>query len=229
VRPGPLSRRPILSLVTNRGRLALSTSGSAWLLELVARAIAVGVDLVQVREPHLTDADMLALVRRCVALADGSATAILVNDRLDIALAAGAAGVHLRGGSVAASAIRPHAPPGFLLGRSVHGITEALAVETAGGVDYLTFGTVYRSRSKPGLAPQGAARLAAAVRAVTLPVLAIGGITVDNTGEVFGLGAAGVAAIDLFVEPNRLDGVDGLRRVVEAVRQSYANSNGHGK
>lgn len=229
MRSGPLSRRPILSLVTSRGRLAPSFWGSDGLLELVARAVAVGVDVIQVREPDLRDAEMLVLVRRCVALADGSATAIVVNDRLDIALAGGAAGVHLRGGSVAAPTIRRHTPPGFLLGRSVHGAAEAQAVADAGGVDYLTFGTVYRSRSKPGLAPQGADRLGSVVQGVSLPVLAIGGITVDNTGEVFGRGAAGVAAIDLFVEPDRLDGLDGIRRVVAAIRQSYANSHGHGE
>jgi thiamine-phosphate pyrophosphorylase len=215
--------------VTSRDRLGLSSSGFDGLLGLVAGAVSVGIDLIQVREPDLPGVEMLALVRDCVALAGGSATAILVNDRLDIALAAGAAGVHLRGGSVSAATIRPHTPPGFLLGRSVHDAAEAQAVEQDGGVDYLTYGTVYRSRSKPGLAPQGAARLGEAVEGVTLPVLAIGGITVDNTGEVFGLGAAGVAAIDLFVGPDRREGVDGIRRVVEAIRQSYANSHGHGE
>ncbi len=224
---GPLSRRPILSLVTNRGRLVASTPSVTGLLDLVAAAVAAGVDLIQVREPDLADADLFALVRRCVGLADGSTTAVLVNDRLDIALAAGAAGVHLRGGSVPAPTLRPHTPPGFLLGRSVHGATEAAAVDSAGGVDYLTFGTVYRSRSKPGLAPQGVDSLAAAVRAVGVPMLAIGGVTVDNTVEVFRAGAAGVAAIDLFGESAPEGGTDGLRRVVGAIRQSYARSHVH--
>ena len=224
-----LSRRPIVSLVTDRRRLAASRPGGTTLLDVVAGAVEVGVDLIQVREPDLSDADLFTLVRRCVAAADGSATAVLVNERLDVALAAGASGVHLRGGAVAASEVRPHTPPGFVVGRSVHEVTEALAAEASGGVDYLTFGTVYQSRSKPGLTPQGCERLAAVVRAVRVPVLAIGGVTVDNTGEVFGVGAAGVAAIDLFAEPARIEGIDGLRRVVDAIRRSYTRSHVDGE
>jgi len=218
------NRRPILSLVTGRERLPASRSGVTGLLDLVAAAVTAGVDLIQVREPDLPDADLFALVHRCVGLADGSHTAVLVNDRLDIALAARAAGVHLRGGSVAASAMRPHTPPGFLLGRSVHG--EAAAVESGGGMDYVTFGTVYRSQSKPGLAPHGVESLAAAVRAVSVPVLAIGGVTVDNTEEVFRAGAAGLAAIGLFAEATVVGDTDGLRHVVGAIRRSYAISHG---
>lgn len=221
-----LSRRPILSLVTGRGRLPASSSRVTGLLDLVAAAVTAGVDLIQVREPDLPDADLFALVHRCVGLADGSHTAVLVNDRLDIALAARAAGVHLRGGSVAASAMRPHTPPGFLLGRSVHGAAEAAAVESGGGMDYVTFGTVYRSQSKPGLAPHGVESLAAAVRAVSVPVLAIGGVTVDNTEEVFRAGAAGLAAIGLFAEATVVGDTDGLRHVVGAIRRSYAISHG---
>ena len=219
-----LSRRPILSLVTGRERLPASRSGVTGLLDLVAAAVTAGVGLIQVREPDLPDADLFALVQGCVGLADGSHTAVLVNDRLDIALAARAAGVHLRGGSVAATAMRLHTPPGFLLGRSVHGAAEAAAVESGGGVDYVTFGTVYRSRSKPGLAPHGVESLAAAVRAVSLPVLAIGGVTADNTGEVFRVGAAGVAAIGLFAEATAVGDTDGFRHVVGAIRRSYARS-----
>ena len=226
---GSLSRRPIVSLVTDRRRLARSARGGATLLEVVAGAIAVGVDLIQVREPDLPDGELLALVRHCVGMADGTATAVLVNERLDVALAAGAAGVHLPGRAVAASVVRPHTPSGFVIGRSVHEVSEALTAESDGGVDYLTFGTVFPSRSKPGLVPQGGERLAAVVRAVGVPVLAIGGVTVDNTSEVFGVGAAGVAAIDLFAQPARLEGIDGLRRVVDAIRQSYTRSHVHGE
>jgi len=216
------NRRPILSLVTGRERLPASRSGVTGLLDLVAAAVTAGVDLIQVREPDLPDADLFALVHRCVGLAAGSHTSVLVNDRLDIALAARAAGVHLRGDSVTASAMRRHTPPGFLLGRSVHGAAEAAAVESGGGVDYVTFGTVYRSRSKPGLAPHGVESLAAAVRAVSVPVLAIGGVTVDNTGEVFRAGAAGVAAIGLFADATAVGDTAGLRQVVGAIRGSYA-------
>ena len=140
-------------------------------------------------------------MRGAVDAARGSRSLVLVNARFDVALAAGAAGVHLRGSSVPAPAMRRHLPPGFLVGRSVHGAEEAARVAAGGGVDYLTLGTVYASASKPSRRPCGVDTLAAAVRAVRLPVLAIGGVTVDNVREVLDAGAAGAAAIGLFAEP----------------------------
>ncbi|MDA1094490.1 MAG: thiamine phosphate synthase [Acidobacteria bacterium] len=224
-----LSRRPILSLVTDRRRLAEAGAGRLTLLDLVARAVEAGVDLIQIRERDLTDADLLTLVRQCVAVADGSATAVVVNERVDVALAAGASGVHLPGTAVTAALVRRSTPGGFVIGRSVHNLSEALAAEASGGVDYLTFGTVFPSRSKPDVAPQGATALAALVRATRVPVLAIGGVAVDNTGDVFRAGASGVAAIDLFAEAARVDGGDGLRHVVDAVRTSYTKSHVSGE
>ena len=118
--------------------------------------------------------------------------------------------------------IRPHVPPGFVLGRSVHGAAEAARVEADGGVDYLTMGTVYPSLSKPDGGTCGVSGLASTTRTVALPVLAIGGIVVDRTAEVFAAGAAGVAAIGLFQDIDWIGGwVDGMRRVVHAVRRQY--------
>ncbi len=125
----PLTGRPLLSLVTGWGRLdATRQDVVATLFEQVRAAVAAGVDLIQVREPDLPDRVLLDVVTRCVDLADGSQTVILVNDRLDIALAAHAGGVHLRARSVPASVARLHVPAGFLLGRSVHDVAEAARV-----------------------------------------------------------------------------------------------------
>ena len=219
---GPLRRRPLLSLVTGLGRLdATRQDVVATLFEQVRAAAAASVDLIQVREPDLPDQVLLEVVTRCVGLARGSKTVILVNDRLDIALAAGAAGVHLQARSVPAPVARRHVPAGFLLGRSVHDVAEAVRVVEGGGLDYLVMGTVFSSRFKPGVSPCGVKVLGAVVRAVDLPVLAIGGVTVDNSVDVFCAGAAGVAAIGLFAEPGPSGRFEGVRRVVGEIRRSY--------
>jgi len=190
----------------------------------VRAAVAAGVDLIHVREPDLTDRVLLNLVIRCVEVARGSQTVILVNDRIDLALAGGAGGVHLRARSVPARVVRHHLPVGFLLGRSVHDVAEAVRVVEDGGLDYLVLGTVFASHSKPGLSPCGVSVLGAVARAVDLPVLAIGGVTVDKSVEVFRAGAAGVAAIGLFAEAGASGRFAGVQRVVGEIRRVYAKS-----
>ena len=220
-----LTRRPLLSLVTGRGRLdATGQDAVATLVAQVRAAVAADVDLVQVREPDLSDPALLEVVTQCVDLARGSHTVILVNDRLDIALAAGAGGVHLRACSVPARAARRHVPDRFLLGRSVHDAAEAARVVEGGSVDYLVLGTVFSSQSKPGVSPCGVGVLRAVAGAVALPVLAIGGVTVDNGVDVFRAGAAGVAAIGLFADPGASGRFDGIQRVVGEIRRSYKES-----
>lgn len=167
---------------------------------LIARvaAAAAGVHLVQVRDPGLAGGPLERLVVRCVAAVRGSGTRIIVNDRLDVALAAGAHGVHLRGDSIPAARARTLAPGGFIIGRSVHGVDEARRADEAGGLDYLIFGTVFPTASKAGADVAGPEALAAVVRNTSLPVLAIGGISVETAARAGATGAAGFAAIGLF-------------------------------
>ena len=220
-----LTRRPLLSLVTSRRRLCWTGRRSVvTLLELVSAAVTAGVDLIQVREPDLSDLELFRLVAECVDLARGSSTAVLVNDRLDIALATGADGVHLKECSVSPSLIRSHAPEGFLLGRSVHATEDAVRIGEEGEVDYLQFGTVYSSRSKPESEACGIDVLEETVRTVSLPILAIGGITVDNSFEVFCAGAAGVAAIGLFADGEAPGDSDAIGHVLGSVRRAYVRS-----
>ena len=222
---GSLTRRPLVSLVTGLGRLDATGPGVvATLFDQVRAAVAAGVDLIQVREPELSDQALLEVVTRCVDLARGSMTVILVNDRLDIALAAGADGAHLRARSLAAAVARRHVPHRFLLGRSVHDVAKAVRVVEGGGLDYLALGTVFSSQSKPGVSPCGVGMLRAVARAVDVPVLAIGGVTVDRCVEVFRAGAAGVAAIGLFAEPGPSGRFGGIRRVVGEIRRTYAEN-----
>jgi thiamine-phosphate pyrophosphorylase len=191
----------ILHLVTDRRRLAPAATDPAalgrCLLMQVDFAVRAGIDLVQVRERDLEARDLARLVTGCVELTRRSRTRVIVNDRLDVALACGADGVHLRGDSLPASAVRALVPAGFLIGRSVHHRAEA--VEQAPHVDYLIAGTVWATSSKPaGGALLGLDGLRTIVRAVDVPVLAIGGITIDRMSDVAAAGAAGIAAIALF-------------------------------
>ncbi|MPY87678.1 MAG: thiamine phosphate synthase [Luteitalea sp.] len=189
--------RPVIQLVTDHTRLGPRGSSAALdaLVDCVTAAANAGVDLVQVREPALSDRALFELVQRLVARTRPRCR-ILVNERFDVALAGRAAGVHLRASSLAASRVRRAAPRGFLIGRSVHTTAEIDGACRDGAVDYLVFGTVFESASKSSADPTtGTVGLADAVRAATVPVLAIGGITADHVPLVAGTGAAGVAAI----------------------------------
>jgi thiamine-phosphate pyrophosphorylase len=169
------------------------------------------VDWIQIREKDLPARELFDLTTECVALAAGR-TRILVNDRLDVALAAGAAGVHLGRESAPAREVKQwcragHAPPGFLVGVSCHSLDEALHAE-ADGVDYIFFGPVFATPSKEAFGPpQGIARLAEVCRSVRIPALAIGGIAPENAAECFRAGAAGIAAIRLFQQTTDLPAV----------------------
>jgi thiamine-phosphate pyrophosphorylase len=189
---------PVVCLITDRRRF-----GAAWEAALIARVRAAGsagVHLIQVRERDLDGGPMAVLTRRCVDAVRGTPARILVNDRLDIALAAGAHGVHLRADSMDAARVRRIVPPGFLIGRSVHTSEEAVAVTGSGALDYLIFGTVFETGSKPGREAAGLDRLARVAGATTIPVLAVGGISPSRAAGVARTGAAGVAAIGVFAD-----------------------------
>jgi thiamine-phosphate pyrophosphorylase len=215
---------PIICLVTDRRQLPDPAEES--LVRLVTLATEAGVNLVHIRERDLDDRHLHALTKRIVAAAAGTSAAVVVNDRTDIALAAGASGVHLRSDSVPGDRTRSMAPPGFLVGRSVHGAREA-SEAAATGVDYLVLGTIHPTRSKPQDALlTGRRGLEETCRAVELPVVAIGGITSANVGDIAAAGAAGIAAIGMFAEvmKHRTEGeiADSLGRVVAALRAAFA-------
>jgi thiamine-phosphate pyrophosphorylase len=190
--------RKILYAISDRRRFGHDHSALLTRISWLARA---GVDLIQIRERDLPDAALVALARGAVAAAAGTPARVLVNDRADIAVAAGAHGVHLRGDSLAADRVRAWVPRSFLVGRSVHAIDEACSVERAGGCDFLLFGTVFASRGKgPAHPTAGVDGVRSVCASVTLPVVAIGGIDTRRVAAVAAAGASGIAAVDLFFD-----------------------------
>ena len=153
--------------------------------------------------------------RQAIAVARPHGAKVLVNDRLDVALAAKADGVHLRVNSPAASDVRDivrcKGLTDFLIGVSTHSLAEAQAAE-AGGADFIVCGPVYDTPSKREFgAPLGLEKFAEICRAVTLPVLALGGITFANLLEPLQRGAAGIAAISLFAQAENLQQLSAVR------------------
>jgi thiamine-phosphate pyrophosphorylase len=203
--------RRLLCLVTDRRRLtaAIGRPLDEWpaaLAEQARGAIAGGADLIQIRERGIDAGRLADVARQLVALARGSATRIVVNDRIDVALAVAADGVHLREDGVPPSLARALAPA-LMIGRSVHGVEGALA---SGGADYVMAGSIFPTLSKPGLeAGLGLVGLRKIVVAMERrPVLAVGGVTVDNLATVAQTGAAGIAAIGAFVPPEQVSDLE---------------------
>lgn len=210
-------------MVTDRHRYGADAGSGNLdpLLEAIGRAARAGVDIIQVRERDLSDRKLLELVRAAIRTVKATPARVLVNQRADVAMAAGAAGVHLRSTSPSAARVRVVVPAEFLVGRSVHSRDEAESAVGEGGCDYLLFGTIFQSTSKPAAHPvAGVEALRMLCRAVPLPVLAIGGITEARAADAAGAGAAGIAAIELFAHGSEAT----LRETVHNVRRAFAHA-----
>lgn len=231
-------RQPVLCYVTDRRSLPAATDSPAparaalcsggftpppgavhldALLRQIERAVSAGVDWIQIREKDLSGRELAALVRSALDLARHSRSRVFVNDRMDIALAAGARGVHLGENGLPVQEARRlrseffarhNLENDFLIGRSCHSLESALAA-ARDGADYLYFGPVFPTPSKIAYGPpQGLESLAEVCRAaVPVPVLAIGGITPANAPDCLRAGASGIAAIRLFQDSPNLPSV----------------------
>ena len=203
--------RPLLCYVTDRRSLPLSTSADAHnlLFASVERAAAAGVDWIQLREKDFSGKEWDDLVHESLRRISraGAATRLFVNDRMDVALACGAGGVHLSENGIPVSeACRLRddffssrsEKRAFLVGVSCHSLGASLGAARA-GADYIYFSPIFNTPAKANYGPpQGLDRLAAICRAVAIPVIAIGGISAENAQSCFQAGAAGVAAIRMF-------------------------------
>jgi len=172
-------------------RYYVTDRNQADIFSCVTRAVRAGIDMIQVREKDLSARDLFDVVSRIRDLAAGTKTRVLVNDRLDVALAAGVEGVHLPSNGLQPARARPFVK---LLGVSTHTIQEAIAAENA-GADFILFGPIFPT---PGKTAVGLEPLKQVVLSVKLPVLAIGGITTANTEDVLRVGASGIAGIRIF-------------------------------
>ncbi len=209
------TEKPTLCYVTDRQGLQIEAGGSreAVLLERICCAVTAGVDWIQLREKDLEARRLFRLASAAIAASraagsGGTGTRILINDRLDVAWAVGAAGVHLGEASLpvteAVRSKRLAGRPDCLVGASCHSLGAAL--HAAGeGADYIFFGPVFSTPSKAGFGPaQGLERLSETCRSVRIPVLAIGGITAANAAACLDAGAAGIAGIRLFQQAGGL-------------------------
>lgn len=208
-------KSPILCYVTDRKTLPPSTdrAAAAILVNKIATVAAAGADWIQIREKDLSGKACSALVREALqyssrpAAAGKASSRIIVNDRLDVALSEQAGGLHLGQTSVPLANGKQFVlqarsagklSQDFLLGVSCHSLDAAQSA-AAGGADYLFFGPIFATPSKARYgAPQGLDLLAQVCAAVRIPVLAIGGITLENAASCLACGAAGIAAIRLF-------------------------------
>lgn len=211
-------------LVTDRRRLSRSpelADQCRCLLRQAEAAVAAAVDVVQLREPDLEGRELLAVARDLVSMTRGSSTRVVVNDRLDVALAAGADGVHLPARGFAPADVRPHVPQGFLIGRSIHGPEDCRRSE---GADYLIAGTLFPTASKSeGHPTLGLSGLQSLVQLASVPIVAIGGVSVETAPAIFQTGAAGVAAIGMFMlsDAGEMCRTFDLRVVVDTLRRAF--------
>ena len=230
-RPSKSDREPLLCYVTDRHSLSATESREAQeiLLLKIGAASAAGVDWIQIREKDLSGRDCGLLTRNALQRATGSPasdavpTRILLNDRQDVALAEHIGGVHLGENSLPLPEAKRLANTqaqslDFLIGVSCHSL-EAARSAAGGGADYLFFGPIFATPSKSAFgAPQGLERLATVCRAVSIPVLAIGGITLANASECLATGASGIAAIRLFQDASDVS------ELVAALRRAFSLS-----
>jgi thiamine-phosphate pyrophosphorylase len=212
--------RPITYLITG-GETTDATRASSEefrrLLALIRSAVAARVTLVQLREKNLSGRVLYELASAAAGLARGSATRVLVNDRADIARAAACDGVHLAADSLRACVVRRAFGEDFLIGVSTHALEEAREAR-AGGADFAVFGPVFDTPSKRAYGqPVGLEALGEAARELkAFPVVALGGVSLENAAEVLGAGAAGVAGIRLFADGQN------LARAVHLIEDLYA-------
>ncbi|PYN34508.1 MAG: thiamine phosphate synthase [Candidatus Rokuibacteriota bacterium] len=199
-----------LTLVTDRTQ----TRGRE-LVSVVGDCLAAGLPAVQVREKDLGAAELAVLCRRIRGLTQDTRAFLIVNDRVDVALAVGADGVQRSSTSLTVEDIRAIADKRLRIGASIHSLPDALQAELE-GADWLVFGPVYDTPSKRMYGPpQGLDKLARVAAAVRIPVVAIGGLTPERVREVRRAGARGVAVVSSILAAD--SPADATRRFLEAL------------
>ena len=208
----PFLPRPVLCLVTDR-----TLTGIDYLVETVAEAVSGGVNVVQLREKDLSGGPLLDLAIGLKRITQGRAL-LFVNERLDVALASGADGVHLGETAISTAAARQLTGQRLLIGRSVHSVQGGLTA-LQDGTDYLIAGAVYSTRSHPAAAPTGVELIESLTAKTAAPVLGIGGIGPSNACQVIEAGASGVAVISAILSSPKPK--DASRELWERISRSW--------
>lgn len=190
----------------------------AWTGDLcrdVEAAIRGGATFVQIREKELGCDEFLAEAKRIVAICRAHGVPCVINDNVDVAIASGADGVHVGQEDLEAGLARERLGPGKIIGVSAHNEEEARRAEAA-GADYIGSGAVFATGTKEGAKPIGPEGIGKVARAVSIPVVAIGGISRGNIGQLSGLGLAGVAVVSaIFAQPDIEAAARELRALAE--------------
>jgi thiamine-phosphate pyrophosphorylase len=194
--------------------------GERSVVDVVRAALRGGATLIQLRDKHASDSEMLTLGRTIHQVTHAAGIPLIVNDRPEVALALKAEGLHIGKNDIDPAEARRLIGPQRLLGCSPQTVEEAQQAEEL-GADYLGIGDVYGTSSKSDADPPiGLERLAAMVQAVSLPVVAIGGITADNAAATIQAGAVGVAVISaVMAAANPEEATRHLRTIVDEARQ----------
>ena len=214
--------KPILYLITPGATVETTTPASTEfqkLLSQISVAVDAGIELIQLREKNLTARVLFELTERVVEITRGSSTRVLVNDRADVAAGAGADGVHLTTRSLSAEVIRKSFGDDFLIGVSTHSITEATAARE-NGANFAVFGPVFETATKTEYGPpRGVEALAEICHALSaFPILALGGISIQNASDCLQRGASGIAGISLFSDASNLNAtVARIRATFESI------------
>jgi len=200
--------KPIIYLITSGATTKATTPETedfGRILALVEASVVAQIPLLQLREKQLSTRVLYQLATEAVRITRGTQTRLLVNDRADIARAAGADGVHVTTRSLPAGVTRGTYGSEFLIGVSTHSLEEAHGA-CMQGANFAVFGPVFETESKLGFGdPQGLEKLrAVATDLKDFPILAIGGVSLDNVSDCFKAGAAGIAAIGLFNQGDNL-------------------------
>lgn len=205
---------PLLYLITDRAQLAKQkkVDDLSTLETFIEEAVNAGVDLIQIRERDLSARSLFTLAKNISQLVSNHSVHILINDRADIAAACGI-GVHLTTRSLSPAVVRQRFGEAMLIGASTHSLAEAQAAE-AGGANFVVFGPVFETASKKIYGePVGLPALQEVVRQVQIPVLALGGIKLENYRDALQTDAAGIAAISLYTT------ADDIKKLVERLKE----------
>ena len=207
--------QPCLCLVTGR---TVTGGDLGDLVERVVQAVRGGVDLVQLREKDLPGGELLELAGSLLEAIGGRAK-LIVNERADVALAAGAQGVQLGENGLPVNAARKTVGRGALIGRSVHSSLGAIQAE-ADGADFLIVGTMFASGSHPREESAGPDLMSRISRDCRLPLIGIGGITPENAAELMKVGASGVAVISsILAAPDPEEAATRLKTTIQETYQ----------